>query len=226
MYKTLKYFLLFPLFLSLTSCFQIIEEINLKNNGTGDMTLTCNFSKSKTKIASILLLDSINGHKVPNEQEIQKNIEKAIDFLKKTEGITDVKKSVDFKNYIVSIHFSFKDISNINNLTKKILEQQKITATNTSYYSFNKKTKTFSRNYKYVDTAKKQYDKLKTDDKTVFKTAVYTSIYRFENDIVSNSNALAKISKSKKATMLQSPVPDLINGKINISNTIQLSKQP
>ncbi|MCX2493303.1 hypothetical protein OQX63_07455 [Pedobacter sp. PF22-3] len=220
-YKLLLFIFLIPV---LSSCFEVIEEISMKNDGTGDVTLTINLSQSKTKVASVMLLDSVQGYKVPSKQKIQQELNEAVSYLKKSEGISNVKSTSDFNNYIATISFSFKDVSNINNITKNILARQKIKATNTSSYTYNKATKTFSRKYQAIGTAKTEFNKLKAKDKAVFNGATYTSIYRFESVVTSSSNPASNVSKSKKAVMLKSSITDLINAKINVSNTIQLSK--
>ncbi|MGM9478590.1 hypothetical protein ACS5PU_19360 [Pedobacter sp. GSP4] len=220
-YNLLLFIVLIPI---LSSCFEVIEEISIKNDGTGEVTLTINLSQSKTKVASVMLLDSVQGYKVPSKQKIQQELNEAVAYLRKSEGISNVKSTSDFNNYIATISFSFKDVSNINNITKNILAQQKIKATNTSSYSYNKATKTFSRKYQSVATAKTEFNKLKAKDKAVFNGATYTSIYRFESAVTSTTNPASNVSKSKKAVMLKSNITDLINGKINVSNAIQLSK--
>ena len=220
-YKLLLFIVLIPF---LSSCFEVIEEIAIKNDGTGDVVLTINLSQSKTKVASVMLLDSVQGYKVPSKQKIQQELNEAVAYLKKSEGISNVKSTSDFNNYIATISFSFKDVSNINNITKNILAQQKIKATNTSSYTYNKASKTFSRKYQAIGTAKTEFNKLKAKDKAVFNGATYTSIYRFESAVTSSTNPASNVSKSKKAVMLKSSIMDLINGKINVSNSIQLSK--
>ncbi|MGQ7854917.1 hypothetical protein ACUN24_11825 [Pedobacter sp. WC2501] len=220
-YKLLLFIFLIPI---LSSCFEVIEEISMKSDGTGDVVLTINLSQSKTKVASVMLLDSVQGYKVPSKQKIQQELSEAVAYLRKSEGISNVKSTSDFNNYIATISFSFKDVSNINNITKNILAQQKIKATNTSSYTYNKATKTFSRKYQAIGTAKTEFSKLKAKDKAVFNGATYTSIYRFESPVTSSANPSSNVSKSKKAVMLKSSIMDLINGKINVSNTIQLSK--
>ncbi|RZL39360.1 MAG: hypothetical protein EOO96_00840 [Pedobacter sp.] len=218
----LSFFIFFiPL---LSSCFEVVEEISMRNDGTGDVVLTINLSQSKTKVASIMLLDSVQGYKVPSKQKIQQELGEAVAYLKKSEGITNAKSTSDFNNYIATISFTFKDVSNINNITKNILARQKIKATNTSSYSYNKVSKTFIRKYQPLSTAKTEFNKLKSKDKAVFTGATYTGIYRFESPVTSTSNPASNISKSKKAVMLKSSIIDLINGKINVSNQIQLSK--
>jgi len=220
-YKLLLFIVLIPF---LSSCFEVIEEIAMKNDGTGDVVLTINLSQSKTKVASVMLLDSVQGYKVPSKQKIQQELNEVVAYLRKSEGISNVKSTSDFNNYIATISFSFKDVSNINNITKNILAQQKIKATNTSSYTYNKATKTFSRKYQAIGTAKTEFNKLKAKDKAVFNGATYTSIYRFESVVTSSTNPASNVSKSKKAVMLKSSIMDLINGKINVSNSIQLSK--
>jgi hypothetical protein len=206
-----------------SSCFEVIEEINLKNNGSGNATITLNLSKSKTKVASIMLLDSIKGYKVPTKQKIQKELDEVVIYLENTQGISNVKKSLDLENYIASVSFGFKDISNINHVNQNILKKLKIKSASNSSYTYSPAKNVFTRNYEYMNEAAVQYKKLKDDVKNIFKDAFYTSIYRFENGITSYNNKTASLSKSKKAIMLKTSVLDLINGKTNISNTIQLS---
>jgi hypothetical protein len=219
-------FLLFLLLVSLflTSCFQVIEEISLKADGSGEAKITLNLSQSKSKVASILLMDSINGRKVPDEKAIRKFMNEAVAELKKNEGITNVKQSLDMTTYIASVSFSFKNVSAVNNLTANLLKKQKVKQGNVNRYFYDKAAGVFKREYVYSPETKAEYNKLKTEDKDVFKTATYTSIYRFETAVLSNSNKLAKLSPSGKAVMMNMPVMELINGKANISGTIQLSK--
>jgi hypothetical protein len=206
-----------------SSCFQVIEEITLKNNGSGDMTITMNLSQSKSKLASIMLLDSVNGYKIPKEKDINQYMNEAVDFLKKSDGISNIKKTVDLKNYIASVSFSFKDVSGINGITQKLLSKQKAKMPGIHYF-FDKAGATFKRTYQYSSDIKAEYSKLKTKDKEIFKTAGFTSIFRFENAIATSTNKLSKISPSGKAIMLKTSALELINGVVNISNQIQLSK--
>ncbi len=207
-----------------SSCFEIIEEINMNADGSGTMTITVNMSQSKTKLASIMLMDSINGYKVPQRPTIQKEINEAVAKLKAMPGISNVKSTTDFNNYIASISFSFKEVSNVNTISRKILEDQKIKTTNISTYSYNKATATFARDYKYYPSAKSEFNKLKKEDREIFKTATYTNICRFPLPIAKHNNQLAKISKSQKAIMQRSSVMDLINGSVSVADQIQLSK--
>ncbi|HYG40733.1 MAG TPA: hypothetical protein VD908_19040 [Cytophagales bacterium] len=221
-FKCLTNLLFISLVFLLSSCFQIIEEINMNNDGSGEVNITLNMSNSKTRLASIMLLDSINGYKVPDENDIQKVLNEAVGYLQNSEGISNVKKTLDMNNFIATISFSFQNISNINHLSSQILQKQKVKYSNPSSYSFAASQGLFIRKYQPVEQGKARYLKLKEEDKSVFRQATYTSIYRFDKDIAKTLNPKAQISKSNKAIMLRCSVEDVITGKVNISNQITL----
>lgn len=219
-----KYLLSIFFLLCFSSCFQIIEEINLTTAGTGTVSLTLNLSASKTKVASLMLMDSIQGYKVPSRQTIQKELDEVVAYLKKSPGISNVQRKVDFENYIVSVSFAFKDIANINNVNQSVLKKLKIKELSNSSYTYNSKNLIFQRSYQHTKEAVLEYNKLKPEVKKIFKDAAYVSIYRFEQPVALCTNPLAKVSKSKKAVMLNTGILGLINGKTDISNRITIAK--
>lgn len=80
-FKTLLF--LIPL-IFLTSCFDILEKTNVKTDGSGEYTIILNGSKSKTRIASISKMETINGKKVPKKSEIESKIAEAGKIFKGT----------------------------------------------------------------------------------------------------------------------------------------------
>jgi len=219
MKKLLKCLLvLFPL-LFLTSCFDILDKVNVKANGSGEYSLILNASKSKTRLASISKMETINGKKVPKRAEIEAKINEAARIFKSVPGISNVKTSMDFDNYIIKLNCNFKKIENIN----AVLEQLK--AKNilgkmipTQIYSHNPAKKTFTRNK--INTFKSDYDKLSSADKEVFNNAKYTSVLQFENTVKSQSNNAYQLSPNKKAMKLEGNILDFILQKKQIQNTI------
>ncbi|SFD87403.1 hypothetical protein SAMN05518672_103629 [Chitinophaga sp. CF118] len=207
-----------------TSCFEVIEEIIMRKDGTGTMVLTVNLSQSKTRIAAIMLMDSIHGYKVPDKQEIQQEIDKTVAQLGSMPGISNVRSTADFTNFVGDIRFSFRDVSDVNHLIKALLEQYKVKSTNIPTYNYNKEDARFTRVYSYSNDVRTQFNQLKDRDKEVFSAAAYVSILRFETIITSYSNKLARISKNQQAIIQRLAIPDLINGRANISNQIQLLK--
>lgn len=210
--------LLLPLLL-LTSCFDILEKANVKADGTGEYTVILNASKSKTKLASISKMETINGKKVPKKPEIENKINEASRIFKATPGISNVKTSVDLDNYVIKLSCNFKKIENINagleqlkakNILGKMIPTQ--------IYSQSLDKKSFTRNK--VNTFKTDYDKMSTADKEVFNNAKYTSVLQFENTIKSQTNSSYVLSPNKKAVKLDANVLDFILQKKQIQNTI------
>lgn len=217
-------FILFPLCALCSSCFQLIEEITVNTDGSGTLALTANLSQSRSKLASVMLLDSVNGYKVPSKKEIREELEEVSNTLRAIEGINKVSHTVDFENYILNIRFSFKNVANLNDITTLIFDKLNIEATDASSYTYHPASKTFKRHYNPDPRVKSQFKKLKQADKAIFENATYTNIYRFDRSVINQSNSKAKVAASKKAVMLRCGVLDLIENKINISNTIQLAQ--
>ncbi|NMH88365.1 hypothetical protein [Flavivirga algicola] len=220
--KLVKVFFL-GLFVICTSCFEIIEEVSFNKDGSGHVTLTMNLSQSKTKLNSIMLLDSVNNYKVPSKTEIKNKIAQIIRKVKQIEGISNVQNTSNFNEYIFTVSCDFTNVEVLNMVissfsSKKdaaIIKQQQ-------HFSFNKSQNTFSRNYHY--DLSRAFKKTNLEDRKVFETATMTTIYRFETPIASSKNPTAKISGSKKAIMLRVHAQDLIKNKNSIKNQIKLQK--
>ncbi len=206
--------------MSLSSCFDIVEEINMKSDGSGAIVGTLNMSKSRTKVSSLMKLDKIDGFKIPNQAEIRKQVTTLVQLLKNTKGISNVKYKLDFTNYIASISCDFQDVNALNAYTATLAKHFKTNLNTYSSYSYNSSNKTFVRSYKHNPEAKKEFDKLKPENQKSFDQAFYTSIYRFQQPVLKQSNASGKVSTNKQAVMIKVPIPTLINGKANLANTI------
>ncbi|SDW91983.1 hypothetical protein SAMN05444411_102462 [Lutibacter oricola] len=223
MQKKRFYLLFFGLLILCTSCFEIVEEVSFNKDGSGHITLTVNLSKSRTKINSIMLLDSVNNYKVPSKITINNKIASIVQEIKKTKGISNVKNSSNFNEYIFTISCDFTNVEALNTVisnfsSKKdaaLIKQQQ-------HFSFNKSDNIFARNYHY--NLSKEFGKTKMEDRKVFETASLTTIYRFETPIISSKNIEAKISGNKKAIMLRVNAQDIIKNKKSIKNQIQLQK--
>lgn len=207
---------------SLSSCFDIVEEIDMKANGSGSIKGTLNLSKSKTKTASLMKLDKIDGFKVPSESDIRREVGTIVSLLEKTKGISNVNYRLDFKNYIASISCDFQNVQALNAYTKTLGAHFKSRFNENTNYTFDAKTKTFVRTYKHSAEAKKEFGKLGAENQKSFNQAYYTSIYRFDQGVVKQSSDLAKLSPNKKAVMLKTSIYSLIAGKTNLANSIVL----
>lgn len=205
--------------LLLTSCFDILDKVNVKADGSGEYSLILNASKSKTRLASISKMETINGKKVPKKSEIEAKINEAARIFKTVPGISNVKTSMDFDNYIIKLSCNFKKIENVNAGLEQLKAKNilgKMIPTN--IYSHNPQNKSFTRNK--INTFKSDYDKLSTADKEVFNNAKYTSVLQFENTVKSQSNKAYQLSPNKKAMKLEGNILDFILQKKQTQNTI------
>ncbi|KFC23887.1 hypothetical protein [Epilithonimonas lactis] len=220
--KIIKYLFLFCIFLSLTSCFDVIDKINMKADGSGEYAVILNASKSKTRLQSISKMETINGKKVPKKSEIESKVNQASNVFKSVPGISNVKTSLDFDNFIIKLSCNFKKIENINSGLEQLKAKNIIGKTvPTQLYKQNVAEKTFIRNK--IASYKNDYDKLSKADKEVFSDATYTSILQFENVIKSQSNNSYTVSPNKKAIKLNGNILDFILQKKQIQNTISLN---
>jgi len=202
------------------SCFEVIEEVQMKDDGSGHFNFVINFSQSKTKINSILKMQKINGYTIPSKDEIKKEASKIEALAQSTAGISNVKTNVDLTNYIFAIDLDFEKISNLNAAFLKLKNSKKLDRSiNTDYFTFSDKK--FIRTQKIP--VKTLYDKLEKADKEVFQTAKYTAVYKFDSTIKSYTNKNATPSKSKKAIKLNGAIINVINGSEKIENTILLN---
>lgn len=215
----LRQVLLFIPLLLLASCFDIVDKANVKADGSGEYTIILNASKSKTRLASISKMETVNGKKVPKKPEIEAKINEAARIFKATPGISNVKTSMDFDNYIIKLSCNFKRIENINAGLEQLKARNLLgRMVPTRIYSQNIAAKTFTRNK--INTFKSDYDKMSKADREIFNDARYTSVLQFENTIKSQTNSSYLLSPNRKAVKLEAPVLDFILQKKQIQNNI------
>ncbi|MBS1741809.1 MAG: hypothetical protein JST81_02135 [Bacteroidetes bacterium] len=206
--------------LSLQSCFDVIEQIVLKNDGTGSLQVVLNMSRSKTRLNSVMKMKTVNGHKVPSQQEIRKEAASLENDIKSVPGISNFAIAIDFENFIAKLNCDFKSLNNVNEGIYKIAATSKKQISREKSFDFDPVSKLFSRLNKFF--VKDDYEKLSAADKEIFATASYTSIFRFETTVDKVSNNASRISSDKKAVMLKLPALDIITNKQSIENKIQL----
>ncbi len=219
---------IFPLlFLGLTftfqSCFDVIEEVSLKTDGSGSFKLVLNMSRSKTRINSIMKMKTVNGHDVPTKEDIKQKITGIENVIKKTAGISTVKTNIDFDSYIASITCNFSNVGSLNKAVKNISDKENNTKPGIEKnYEYDAIAKTFSRLNKF--SLKDEYQKMSNADREIFSGASYTGIFRFENAVSTISNSESKVAANKKAVMLKQNALDIITNKKSIENKITLGK--
>lgn len=222
MHKKIVMLFLFGLLVICTSCFEIIEEVSFNEDGSGSVTLTINLSKSRTKINSIMLLDSINNYKVPTKTTINNKIATVIQKIKQIKGVSNVKNTSNYDEYIFTVSCNFTNVEVLNTVIASLSTKNNEAKIKQQQFSFNKLENSFTREHQY--NLSKEFSKTKMEDRKVFETATITTIYRFKTPIVSSKNPDAKISGDKKAIMLRLNAQELIKNTKSIKNKIQLQK--
>lgn len=221
----------FPLFLflllgslTLSSCFDFVEQIDMKHTGAGTIKATLNLSKSRTKVASLLKMKQFNGINIPSEAEIKQEVEKVVRTLKATQGIGDVQYNLDLNNYIATLSCNFENIQALNEFSKTLSKQFKTQLTSYNSYQYDRASQTFTRSYTHTPNMAKEFAKIPTEDRGLFADAYYTNIIRFDKSIRSQNNTNANISANKQAILLKVKAIDLVNGTTSLTNTITLVK--
>lgn len=219
-----KIILIIAILLSLTctSCFEILEEMQLNANGSGQYTIIVNLSESKTKLNTIMALDSVQGYKVPKKTDITKQMATIKGKISNLPGISNVQSTFDPNEFIGTIKFDFTDVQQINMAMKLVMDQYKVKNYSIPTYFFDRVNRQLVRNYKTQTNTLTQYNKLKQEDKDVLQKAKYTSIYKFGNEIKASENKAAKLAKNNKALFQQAPLHPIINNQVNINQRITL----
>ncbi len=144
----------------LTGCFDFIEDINIKSDGSGTIKATLNLSKSSTKVASLMKLKSIQGIEIPSKEKIQNETETMIAILKKTEGISNVAYTLDFTKYIATVSCSFSSVKALNIFSEAIATHFKTSIEGANSYAFNAKTGVFTKAFTAPSKLYKEYSKI------------------------------------------------------------------
>lgn len=211
------------LFFNLTSCIEIIDDISIKNDGSGTLKYTINLSSSKVKINSILALDSLEGQKVPTIGEVE---EKIISFKKKLEaktGISNVTIDYNFTDYIFKLQCDFTNVSMLQTALKEVIQEEtkekNIEELEAIWLSWDGQK--MERSIPEI-TVKKTKD-FKQEDIDLMKQGNYTSISRFERIVDKFDNPAATLSKNKMAVMIRTNPYALSQNSDILENTIYLT---
>jgi len=204
----------------LTSCFEITEEVNMNTDGTGNAVLTIDMSASKDNLKSYMKRGEIEGQKIPTRQELEEIINRMKNIIQDAEGLSNFQHTADFEKFIFTFQTDFNTVESLNKAVNELATQL-----NDSPYptirenNFSYQGNQFKRLFGYpIDTA--AYDKLRTIEQYVLEQAHWVSIYRFKKTITHYSNRKARLSPSKRALMMISPLSKIVQGEVSPANTI------
>lgn len=221
MKKIAKHLLLIFTLLGLSSCFEILEDIQVNSDGSGTFKTTINLSQSKTQLLKIMSQDSINGQPVPQLTDIASKMSELASQLKQKNGISEVNYSFDQQNLILKLNFDFNSITNLNLAVEQMIAAQDPRAvTNPVTYSYDNKT--FSRKFNQELCLQVNQEKHKVEGFiSGIDNAQMTSIFRFENDILTHNHSNAKLSSNHKNVFEQHKINALLGSTHLQSISIQ-----
>lgn len=221
--KTFAYFSLIFVLFGFTSCIEIIDDITIKNDGSGTLKYSINLSSNKVKINSILALDSLEGKKVPTIAEIEVEIISFKNKLNAKTGISQVVIDYNFTDFIFKIQLDFASVTALQTAIKEVIQE----------VSKEKNIPDLEHNWLSWDGTKivrsipdittSRVKELKTEDIELLKTGNYTSISRFERMVEKFDNPSATLSKNKLAVMIRTNPYSLSQNSNILQNTIYLS---
>lgn len=217
----MKYLMYVFVFLSLTSCVEIIDDLTFKSDGSGTFKYTVNLSASKVKVNSILALDSLDGKKVPSIQEIKDKIAKYKDIISQKEGISNVKVETDFTNFILKIQCDFTSIIALQKAVKEIVLDESKNKKEIESYWLTWEGNRLTRSVPSITGD--LTSRLKKEDIEGLKKGNYISITRFDRPIEKCDNTASLISANKLAVMLKISPYALIQNLNLLENSIVLS---
>jgi len=96
-----------------------------------------NLSSSKSKINTILNLDSLDGKKVPKLPEIKSKVAEFTSLITKQPGISNVKVETKYDDYIIKFQCNFTNVSALQEALKNVITTLAIDKKGSVDYAYN-----------------------------------------------------------------------------------------
>ena len=221
--KNVFYILFVGLTFTLSSCIEIIDDIAIKNDGSGTFKYTVNLSSSKVKINSILALDSLEGRRVPSLEEIQQRVAAFKSKLESKTGISNVTLESNYGDYVFKLKCDFTNILVLQNALKEVIQEESkeknITELEHTWLSWDGQKMVRS----VPEFTVKKTKEFKQEEIDRLKEGNFTSISRFERPVEKFDNPSAVLSSNKLAVMIKTNPFVLSQNADVLENTIYLS---
>lgn len=228
----INYLIFISFLILLTSCFEVREEIDLKNDGSGTYQMVLDLSKSKSMLdVAMKMTESDEKMQATGNPfaDVDSAFVKGAQSLNGMEGITNAKGAYDRQNYIFVTKFDFKNIDALNDALnemnkRKYPELESFPVT----YKFEKKVFERTNHFHIKDLANFSEQAGGDEQKlaqvqAVMKTATYTCLIRTpEGKIKKFSNQKAVLSEDKKELRLSANLIEVSEGKISLANVLKI----
>lgn len=207
----------------LTGCFEIKEEIKLKKDGTGRVTLTVNLSESKVNIANYLKMGEYNGIKIPDIREIEAEFQNVKKAFATAPGISNVSGNSDYREYVFTISGDFASVEDLNESINHVIRKMNRTPFETIQVdNYDLTSKSFRRYFNYPVTLI-DFEQLPTIYQFALESARMVTEYSFDEPIRTFTNEDAKLAPSKKTITLVNSLGQVIQGNATPANSVIFS---
>jgi len=201
-----------------TSCFEIVEEVKMKTDGSGKMIVTVNMSESKEDLKGYMDSGEIGELTLPDQKELTSYLSKIENTLESVNGMSNASAEADFNEFIFTFAADFTSVkamnSAVNKLTKE-LSRGMIAIDNKYEYTNGKFTRSFGSMLSEAD-----YEKLPMMQRFVLESARMVSVYTFSKSVKKMSNENAELSAGNKVVRFKSTLGDIAKGTKQVENTI------
>lgn len=200
--------ILFIFVFSLTSCIEIVEEININKNKSGNISI-----KIESDNAGLLI--NIVNNLVGNsyEDEIKAELKKIADKLTNQKEINNVKINLNERDGQYGISCDFENSKDLNQALYKAFGYKKTIFSPGYIKAGNHKLKKMN-----ITPYVKKYlekEKIVIPEGYIIDLIDYKSIYHLPDEIKSVSNNNAEITNNSKTAIIEFPIKEVLDNKVN-----------
>ena len=222
----LKALLILPLLIGLSSCVEIIDDLSMNLDGSGTFKYTVNLSSSKSKINTILNLDSLDGKKVPKMPEIKAKVAEFTTLIAKQPGISAIKVEPNYVDYVIKFQCNFANVLALQEALKNVITTLAIDKKGSVDYAYNWISWSSTKLQRSIpEISLQKVSEIKQSELDLLKTGSYTTISRFQKPVEKTDNPNATISTSRMAVMLKANAYALTKNPKILENTIYLNQK-
>ncbi len=200
--------IIFILVFSLTSCIEIVEEININKDKSGNISI-----KIESDNAGLIL--NIVNNLVGNsyEDEVKAELNKIASKLTNQKGINNVKINLNERNGQYGISCDFENPEDLNQALYKSFGYKK-TIFSPGYIKAGRHKLKKMNITPYVKKYLEKED-IAIPDGYIIDLIDYKCIYHFPDEIKSISNKNAIITNNSKTATIEFPIEKVLDNKVN-----------
>jgi hypothetical protein len=216
MKKMFRYLLLaVTLTTTLSSCFEITEEVTVNKDGSGTYTSIMDATKLSEQMQMLAAFDTTGEMVTKLKYSLDSTFTETYKKYATVKGISKVVADTS-KPYIYKVTMAFKDVDALNQAVNMDKKDDGIK----NLYTWKKgqlTRKDFALN---LDDMKMEDESQKEMAKSMLEGMKYTIIMTLPGNVKSCSNKEAKISDDKKKVTLACNLLDVMDKKVSLGNDI------